>query len=1545
MWFRKAKEETETRPFPGARQALDGQAAAFAAESLACDALIVQSGDEFAELTGSLNRLIPHAGETPERGQIRHTADLRRLAGLLTGASATGLRASAFVSEITGIQAALRSAAGKRLACVVNLISRASPRHAGALHGGHDEYYAAANLGLFQLFASDVQQAADLSLIAHRVAELSLTPGLCAQDYYRTSQSVQRIRLPEPALVAAYLGDPEDAIDAPTPAQEILFGPRRRRVPRFLDPDHPLGIGGTQDHDSFFRALVAQHAFFDAHLDSIIEQSMSEFAALTGRHYDKVSGYNSDDAEFVVLAHGAVVEDLRDVVDELRAQGVKAGVLNLTVLRPFPGRELTRCLSGKRAVTVLERTDASLAGDAPLLQEVRGAVEKARENGAVKTDELPYPGYASYRDGVGTPAMYSGTYGVGAEIPVFEELVPVFSNMREEGARRRQFYLGAGLGRASRRFPQLQALQQTLDRAYPQLSERSLTAAPSQERERSCRSMRLQSLSLQGGLFAGNLFARALAGALGWDVRTIPSGGLERNLAPAALTLLHAEGHIESQTSRADTVVDASEELLARSASALEVEHGGTAIVASTKSREDLWAGFSRRSEEWVRDHELELFAVDAQKIASETASRSAFVDQLTVWALLGAYLQTLSLPSSELERFDGALRSLLAELFGAEDPIAGHILTSLQRGRGELEPVPWQSWTAEDRAPVAEPEPPWTVRLSSPAGATLFDPTRFWHSVGYLYDSGQPGDTLVDPFLATGVLPAGSSAHRDMTPYRARIPEWLAENCTGCGLCWAHCPDSALPPTIQSVASVLETAMGACKREGAALTQLARIHAHLVKQAHQLVAKDGLNRYQRFGPLLADAFEQVVEKMGVEGEKLDPLRSDFESVRAKVETWPFSRTEMFFDVPENARKGDGLLLTVGLNPLACKACGLCIEVCPEGAIDWTEQSDGRLRDLRRDRELQMSLPAVPQDLLQSHASSAGANAPVNRLLDRAVYHSMVGGDAAFPGNSVKTAVHLITAAIESVMRQRFRTHAEYLSELIERVQAKIQGSVADVVQINDFEDFGRRLSEIGKQDATPEVLTRVFGGDQTSRQKLEPERLLLLTDLLAELQTQRKGYLGEQAGRSRMLITLDPSSATLWSGTYPDNPHASPWISQTAGDAPALAEGVFEGIARRVAAELTACRRAESLLKGRYENAGAEEARVLQWGALTEKEQQLIPVVLVISDARTSRREDVARLLAARFPIRVAILDTQGLSITDGDAPVGTDIASHGLVALAQGDASIVQASIGNPGQLIRGVADSLQQPCPSLYHVLAPDAQANGIAAEKVAEQAELAYRSRAFPLFEFDPQTGRLGIEDNPEPDSEWATHELTFKDASGLATVLTVPLTVADWAIHEARFREHFKIVAKGHLNDQARLLAEYLSLAHEEREGLTPYIRVADAEGHQFVATVSARMVAASEKTQRVWTHLRQLAGACASLAESAPAAAGAESGPGVPGEGGPTHAAGADSREALTERLLWLCGYSRDPSFFKQSLREFVLARDADEPESSKADESIHSNG
>ncbi len=64
-------------------------------------------------------------------------------------------------------------------------------KHSLNVHAGHDDYHAVDDTGFFQLFAKDVQSVADLNLVAHRIAELSLNPGICAQDGFLTSHVIE----------------------------------------------------------------------------------------------------------------------------------------------------------------------------------------------------------------------------------------------------------------------------------------------------------------------------------------------------------------------------------------------------------------------------------------------------------------------------------------------------------------------------------------------------------------------------------------------------------------------------------------------------------------------------------------------------------------------------------------------------------------------------------------------------------------------------------------------------------------------------------------------------------------------------------------------------------------------------------------------------------------------------------------------------------------------------------------------------------------------------------------------------------------------------------------------------------------------------------------------------------------------------------------------------------------------------------------------------------------------------------------------------------
>ncbi|MCB1708355.1 MAG: hypothetical protein KDI10_06435, partial [Halioglobus sp.] len=55
----------------------------------------------------------------------------------------------------------------------------------------HDDYHCVDDTGFFQLFAANAQQAADLNIIAHRIAELALTPGIVAQDGFLTTHLIE----------------------------------------------------------------------------------------------------------------------------------------------------------------------------------------------------------------------------------------------------------------------------------------------------------------------------------------------------------------------------------------------------------------------------------------------------------------------------------------------------------------------------------------------------------------------------------------------------------------------------------------------------------------------------------------------------------------------------------------------------------------------------------------------------------------------------------------------------------------------------------------------------------------------------------------------------------------------------------------------------------------------------------------------------------------------------------------------------------------------------------------------------------------------------------------------------------------------------------------------------------------------------------------------------------------------------------------------------------------------------------------------------------
>src|SRR5688500_4778915 len=193
-------------------------------------------------------------------------------------------------------------APGKRSTHVLDVAARAMTKHALNVHCGHDDGYGALDTGWIIVFGKDAQQAADQALILRRVTERSLTPGMNVMDGFLTSHLERTFYKHEAALIREYLGRPDDVIDCPTASQRVLFGPRRRRVPRMIDLANPVLLGPVENQEHYMQGVVGRRNNFVEPILDFFEDAYRVFGELTGRHYGLVSQYRTDDADTVFVS-------------------------------------------------------------------------------------------------------------------------------------------------------------------------------------------------------------------------------------------------------------------------------------------------------------------------------------------------------------------------------------------------------------------------------------------------------------------------------------------------------------------------------------------------------------------------------------------------------------------------------------------------------------------------------------------------------------------------------------------------------------------------------------------------------------------------------------------------------------------------------------------------------------------------------------------------------------------------------------------------------------------------------------------------------------------------------------------------------------------------------------------------------------------------------------------------------------------------------------------------------------------------------------------
>ncbi len=1467
MFMRRNKQQSESvvPKYPGIPEAMDGSTAVVMMETAASEAAgaypitpSTQMGEGWA--------LAVAAGETNVNGRrllFFEPEGEHAAAAVTAGMSMTGLRATNFSSGqgIAYMHESLYAAVGKRLTYVLNVAARAMTKHSLNVHAGHDDYHAVDDTGFFQMFAKNVQESADLTLIAHRIAELSLTPGLCAQDGFLTSHVIESMNLPERELIKEFLGDPSDMIDSPTPAQRMVFGPRRRRIPELYDFDYPAMIGTVQNQDSYAQGIAAQRPFYFDHIAAIADQAMEEYEELTGRAYNRATGYLLDDAEYVIAGQGSVIPNAEAVVDHLRKQGMKVGVLNITMFRPFPADVITQLLRGKMGVVVLERTDQPLAVDPPLLREMRAAMMQALENSRV-SGEKPFPELASISAN-DIPNFYSGGFGFGSRDLQPGDIIAAVNNMLPNGRKQRQFYLGIDFVRPGTPLPKLEIWQQQLLESYPHIADLALpTAGNLSLAPAGAISIRIHSVGGWGAITMGKNLVMTAFELAGMKVKANPKYGSEKKGQPTTFyaTLAHDEIKPNCELKHVDVVLSPDPNVFRHSNPLAGLSEGGVFILQADVSPAEVWASLPLSAQREALARNIKIYGIDAFRIAMDEASDAELRYRMQGAAFMGAFFAVS--PFMKAERLDKdtlfeGIRVQTVKKFGKlGERVVEDNVRVIRRGFEELFEVPVTGASGAESVHGIGAIP---ALLDAPnAEPGIGNQGRFWEQVCTTCLLGQDG--IADPFAAISAIPAASSTIRDMTNIRFEVPDFIPSKCTGCAQCWTQCPDSAIPGLVTSFEDVIDTAINT-SRSGRALDRMRQVSRNLAKETRKVVDAVPFNN---FGESLKQGYTNLVEKLNWDAEKRAQLDDDFAAIYPVLAEFPLAKTAPFYGVPEGRQKGSGGLLSITVNPEACKGCNICVEVCPEHALITIKQDEEVVEKLRRNWDFWQKLPDTADQFINIANLEEGIGALPSLLLKKDSYRSMVGGDGACMGCGEKTTVHLVVATVEGLMQKRVARFLGQIKELENKLDAQAR---------------------------------EIIGGDidlETAELKLTAEkrsRVALIKSSIDRLKDLEWRYLEGPSGRGRAALGIANSTgcSSVWASTYPYNPYPFPWANHLFQDSPSVAIGLFEGQMRKMADAFIAVRRAQKISAGEYDAARDERFfEAFDWRQFTDDEFHMCPPILAVGGDGAMLDigfQNLSRLMASGKPIRVLVLDTQVYSNTGGQACTSgftgqvADMSAYGaaqhgkqevrkelaLIALAHRGTFVLQSSQASASHLIGGVIRGLNARRPAVFNIYTPCPVEHGLPDEWAPHSAKLALESRAFPFMIYDPDAGDgisecLSLDGNPSVDDMWPTYSLEYVDENGAAKTMELPLTVADWAATEARFKKQFKKIPAENWNEDMVPFAEYLQLSRDDRAGKSAFIYTLNKDRTLARMSVSNEMVQLANDRMLFWTQLRELAG-------------------------------------------------------------------------------------
>ena len=646
--------------------------------------------------------------------------------GGAAGAVHGALQAGALTTTFTASQGLLLmipnmfKIAGELTSTVFHVAARSVATHALSIFGDHSDVMSVRSTGWAMLASGSVQEVHDFALIAQAATLESRIPFLHFFDGFRTSHEVNRIE-------QLTFDDIRRVID------ERL---QRAHRERSLNPDRPVLRGTAQNPDVFFQAREAANPFYND-CRGIVQRTMDRFAEVTGRQYRLFDYIGPHDAERVIVIMGSGAGAVEEVVERLRGNGEKVGVVKVRLYRPFATDDFIRVLpESTQSIAVLDRTKEPGATGEPLYQDVVTALAES---------------WTEQKAGRPLPHVIGGRYGLSSK-EFTPAMVMAVLNELKQSAPKRHFTIGIVDD-----VTHLSLKWNTDDWREPADVQRSVFYGLGSDGTVGANKNSVKIIGENTPMYAQGYFVydSKKAGSvtvshLRFSRRPIQSSYL---IERASFVACHQWQFLTTR----DVLTIA--------------EERATFLVNSPYGPDDVWEHLPNDAQQQIIDKQLRLFVIDADQVAklAGLAGRINTVMQTCFFALADV------LPRDEaIEHIKTAIRKTYSK--------RGE--TVLQRNYDAVDA------TLANLHQVHVPDEATSTVTRRPAvGSTVPD---FVKRVTSLIIEGK-GDLLpVSAMPVDGTFPTGTAKFEKRSIAR-EIPIWDADICIECGLCDLVCPHAAI--------------------------------------------------------------------------------------------------------------------------------------------------------------------------------------------------------------------------------------------------------------------------------------------------------------------------------------------------------------------------------------------------------------------------------------------------------------------------------------------------------------------------------------------------------------------------------------------------------------------------------------------------------------------------------------------------------------------------------------------------------------------------------